>query len=95
MTWLLELIKKVHCTMLLLKCLNLFEGEVYFSQYMQTYSTAKHRAFIACYIAMSISLVFMYIFKSSFSFLLESIDVKNMLKTYQNVADFYNILFNR
>lgn len=58
---------------------------------MQSYSTAKHRAFIACYIAMSISLVFMYIFKSSFSFLLESIDVKNMLKTYQNVADFYNI----
>lgn len=62
MTWLLELIKKIHCTMLLLKLLNLFEGEVYFSKYMQSYSTAKHRAFIACYMAMSISVVFMYIY---------------------------------
>lgn len=48
--------------MLLLKCLNLFEGEVYFSKYMQSYSTAKHRAFIACYMAMSISVEFMYIY---------------------------------
>lgn len=92
MTGSLELIKTIHCTMLLSKCLKLFEGEVHFSQYTQPYFTAKNRVFIACYIAMSISVVCIDL-KSCFSFSLVLNDVKYMQPNYQNV-DFYNILLN-